>query len=440
MRDMPLHCILTPVGSAGDVHPFVGIGIRLRQRGHQVTIITSEPFRDLCERLDLNFVAIGSAEEFESTIRYPHLWHPRRGLRYILRTMSRHLEQQYDTIASLCEAAGGKNTVLVGHALSFGTRVFEDRTGMPAVTVQLSPTVFRSDFGQPSLAPGLNFSRFPRWFKRSLWTLIDRHYVDPYIVPVLNRCRATHGLAPVARPFKKWVHSPQGVIGLFPDWFAPPQPDWPKPLHLAGFALFDENQLYEPNSELERFLDESDPPIAFTPGSANAQAPRFFRAAIEATLLLKRRALFLTRFPEQLPPSLPAGVMHVSYAPFSRVLPRCAALVHHGGIGTCAQGIAAGVPQLLMPMGFDQPDNAARLKVLGVGSWIAPHRFSGRRVARALRKILESPTTAAATRQCAVRLKETDAVDRACEVIEAVGFHTTARSPRPARPTPASAA
>ena len=68
----------------------------------------------------------------------------------------------------------------------------------------------------------------------------------------------------------------------------------------------------------------------------------------------------LTRYPEQLPPALPASVRHERYVPFSAILPRCAAIVHHGGIGTCAQALAAGIPQLVSPFGFDQPDNAVR--------------------------------------------------------------------------------
>lgn len=417
---MPRHYILTPIGSAGDVHPFVGIGARLRERGHTVTVITADVFRDLCERAKLRFVSAASAEDFQRTIQHPHLWHPRRGIRHLLRTMSEHLEVLYGTIESVWSASNPRDTVLIGHTLSFAARVFEESHNVPAVTVQLSPSVFRSNMGQPTIAPGLNLSHAPRWCKQLLWWLIDRHYIDPYVVPALNKCRATHGLAPIVRPFKGWMHSPQGVIGLFPDWFGPPESDWPAPLHLTGFPLFDESDTHAPNEALETFLAAGDAPFVFTPGSANMQAPMFFRTAIEASLLLKRRALLLTRFRDQLPASLPANVMHVSYVPFSHVLPRCAALVHHGGIGTCAQGLAAGVPQLVMPMGFDQPDNAARLKRLGVGASLVPRKFNARRVAAALQRLVASPTTAHATQQCAKQLQGVNAINKACDAIEAL--------------------
>src|SRR5205085_2067897 len=88
------------------------------------------------------------------------------------------------------------------------------------------------------------------------------------------------------------------------------------------------------------------------------------------------------------PASLPATVRHFAYVPFSQVFPRAAAVVHHGGIGTTAQALAAGIPQVIMPMGYDQPDNAERLVRLGVGAPLPPRRFTGARLAALLGKLL----------------------------------------------------
>jgi UDP:flavonoid glycosyltransferase YjiC (YdhE family) len=94
--------------------------------------------------------------------------------------------------------------------------------------------------------------------------------------------------------------------------------------------------------------------------------------------------LLLTRHGENIPPNLPPGVIHVPYAPFSELLPHCSALVYHGGIGTLSQALAAGVPHLVMPMSHDQPDNAWRLKDLGVGDSLPPKRFTPKNVAKKL--------------------------------------------------------
>ncbi len=150
------------------------------------------------------------------------------------------------------------------------------------------------------------------------------------------------------------------MIGLFPDWFGVPQSDWPAAVRLTGFPLYDDSGDTRLPASLERFLDDGPPPVLFTPGTANQAAAHFFRAALDATQRLGRRALLLTRYSGHLP-VLPPSAHHEPFVPLSHVLPRCAALVSHAGIGTLAQGLAAGVPQLTMPMGFDQPDNATRL-------------------------------------------------------------------------------
>src|SRR5262249_32355180 len=148
---------------------------------------------------------------------------------------------------------------------------------------------------------------------------------------------------------------------LFPEWFGPPQPDWPPNVTMTSFPLFDERGLAELPTDVETFLAAGTPPIVFTPGSAMKQGRAFFTTAVEACVRLGRRGVLLTRFGEQVPPSWPEGIRHFEYVPFSQVFPRAAAVVHHGGIGTTSQCLAAGVPQLIMHMAHDQPDNAARI-------------------------------------------------------------------------------
>jgi UDP:flavonoid glycosyltransferase YjiC (YdhE family) len=170
-------------------------------------------------------------------------------------------------------------------------------------------------------------------------------------------------------------------------------------------------------ASLQRFLDAGSPPILFTPGSANQTAAPFFRAAVDASARLGRRALLLTRFPGHLPP-LPATAHHESFVPLTQVLPRCAALVSHGGIGTIAQGLLAGVPQLTMPMGFDQPDNATRLHRLGVGRWVVPSAFEGERVARVLSDLLGDPAVTERCRHWSTRLRSCNAIEETCDLLE----------------------
>ena len=161
--------------------------------------------------------------------------------------------------------------------------------------------------------------------------------------------------------------------------------------------------------------------MVFAPGTANRQAARFFQAGADACRRLRRRGLLLSRFGEQIPDPLPPGLRHAEYAPFGSLLPRAAALVHHGGIGTAAQALRAGCPQLVMPMAFDQPDNAVRLERLGVGRYLRPSRFTGLAVARELDSLLGSEAVARACRTVARRFVGIEPVTRTCELIEAAG-------------------
>jgi UDP:flavonoid glycosyltransferase YjiC (YdhE family) len=111
-------------------------------------------------------------------------------------------------------------------------------------------------------------------------------------------------------------------------------------------------------------------------------------------------------------------VRHAAYAPFGKLLPRAAALVHHGGIGTTAQALRAGCPQLIMPMSHDQPDNAARCRRLGVGLKIERPFFSARRVSSKLDRLLNDPNVDRSVREVSARFDGRDGIDRACDLIE----------------------
>ena len=136
--------------------------------------------------------------------------------------------------------------------------------------------------------------------------------------------------------------------------------------------------------------------------------------------MLGRRGILLTRHREQVPANLPPGVIHADFAPFSELLPRCAALVHHGGIGTSSQGLAAGIPQLVMPHAHDQPDNAARMVKLGVAKKLEPRQFKPKRVAREMNELLQSQEVARCCKEVAARFVGLDPLEETCDLIEEV--------------------
>jgi UDP:flavonoid glycosyltransferase YjiC (YdhE family) len=414
MSERLAHVILCAIGSSGDVHPFVGIGRALRQRGYRVTVITAGYFRGLVEQAGLECVDPLPDLDFREMIRNPRIWHPLHGTRTIIDHAVRPLLEP--VYRSILDHQTPGHTLVCGSSLAFGARVAQEAQGIPLVSIHLSPMLFRSDFEGPAL-PVLCVHRGPIWFRRLQWWLIDS-VSDRVICPWLNEFRGRFGLPPVRRVFREWMHSPLRLIAMFPEWFAPRQPDWPARTRLTGFPLYSEEGVVEPARDVVEFIDAGPPPLVFTPGSANVYGGDFFEAAADACRRLGHRGLLLTRFPEQVPASLPDGVRHADFVPFRWLLKQSALLVHHGGIGSMSQALAAGVPQVIMPMGFDQCDNAARVARLGVGRSLLPKHFRGQALATMIRELLDDSAVAGRCRAIAARLADADGIERACDEIE----------------------
>jgi UDP:flavonoid glycosyltransferase YjiC (YdhE family) len=204
---------------------------------------------------------------------------------------------------------------------------------------------------------------------------------------------------------------------LWPEWFGPPQPEWGPGVVNVGFPLYDLADQIPLAPELEAFLAAGPPPVLFTPGTAMAQGAEFFATALVACRRAKVRAIFATKFPATLP-ALPPEIYHAAYTPFSSLLPRCAAVVHHGGIGTTSQALAAGIPQLIRPFSHDQPDNAARVRRLRVGSWIWPKDFTTPTLASALTDLLNDQNRKCRCDALAKELQKEQSSDRLLATLE----------------------
>lgn len=404
-------------GSHGDVNPMVAIGRVLRERGHHVSLVASSYFEPTVRRAGLDFISRGTASEYIQRISHPDMWKSQRGIRLMFERCRDYMQESYDTVATEC--ARGK-TIVVAPFSVFGARIAQEKLGVPLVTVHLQPVLLRSAYlysGQP-VHPLLKPVVSP--VQQLHYLVADRLLVDPIVLPKMNSFRNELGFRRISRPLHRWIHSPQLTIGLFPEWFAPPQSDWPAQVRLTGFPLYDDGQGNELDPELAEFLAAGDAPVVFTLGTAMIAAKKFFLESVRVCELLGRRGIFLTEFPEQLPTPLPSYIRHFRYVPFGSLLKRIAALVHHAGIGTIAQALRAGVPQLLVPCNYDQPDNSMRLKDLGVGSSIPVARYRAPIAARRLHQLLVSDEVASRCRAAASKFVGTNPLVKTCELIESV--------------------
>ncbi len=390
--------------------PFFGLGKCLRDRGHKVVVVTHRQFREIAERIDVQFVSVGDPAARTQALSDPDLWRPRRGLQIVMDQLFPDPLQCYRVLAELA----GEHTVVIAHPFAFAARLLQERDGIPCATALLSPCLLRSNHRVPVMYGRRGLSKMAAPLKTLMWYLADRWLIDPAVLPGLNRARDALQMEPLSRPFADWILSPTLTIGLFPEWFAPPQPDWPEQVRLTGFPAFHTTRPVP--SELREFLNCGEPPIVFTPGSGHVDREHYFAVASTACEQLDRRAIFLS--PTAPGPTANDRVMRLPFAPLHAILPHCEAVVHHGGVGTTAAALRAGLPQVIRPFGFDQFDHAARIDELGMGVCLSRKEFAPSTLVSALGGLLEDHQIARRCQQQARQLKQNQPVAESCELIE----------------------
>jgi UDP:flavonoid glycosyltransferase YjiC (YdhE family) len=354
--DSVMKFLLVSLGSIGDLLPFMAVGEALRQRGHTAVIASNAGYGALVAMAGFEFAAIWERSQQSLDIASD----PQRAWATVREEMFvPATAPARDFIAH--HARGGPCTVLASWT-AFGARLAHQELGIPLCNVYLSPGAVSEDGN---------------------YTMDSATYRN---------------------------------IGFFPDWFGDP----PAGVEPAGFAMHDDALARALPAELESFLGQGAPPAVFTPGSFMRDADVFFRESLAVCEALNLRAIFLTPYREQIPARLPARVMHFKYVSLQRLAPRSAALVHHGGIGTCAQGLRAGIPQLVTPVFFDQPDNAARLAALGVGTNISASAYDRREAGTKLRDLLDSQYVKHSCLQARARFYAQNTLQNICDIVETV--------------------
>ena len=258
------------------------------------------------------------------------------------------------------------------------------------VAAYLAPSNLRTCYDPLHIGP----TSVPHWvpmrWRRALWRFIEKGWIDPVAIAQINAAREALDLPKVDSLLTHIVETPDLSVTLFPSWFAPPVPDWPRPLITGDFQLFEATTQDSFTEDLSAFLAAGERPLVFTPGTGNLHAAELFSCALSAVNSLGRCAIFLTKERAQVPAYLPKSVLWQPYVPLSALLPHAAVLVHHGGIGTTAEALRSGTPQLIAPFAWDQFDNGARIASLGVCMVTPAKRLQPRKLARSLQTLATS--------------------------------------------------
>jgi rhamnosyltransferase subunit B len=414
-----IHFVVVTIGSAGDLFPFMAMALALRARGHRVSFLAPEQHAPFVVETGLAFTGLPADP---AVLADPDLWHPTRGFGVVWRATRPAMAAIVPFVDAL---PADEACVLLVHPLA-GPEADLCRARRPGLRIaaaylapQNLPTVHDPLMFGPWRVP----RRVPLGLRGWLWRRLAAAFIDPVALPDVNAARAARGMAPVTALIDHIFAVPDLSVTLFPEWFAPTQPDWPQPLYRAGFPLFDPKPDAGLSPELERFLEEQGArPVVFTPGTGNTQARAWFDHARHAAEKLGLRAIFLTPHRGQLPPDLPPGILWQHYVPLRRLLPQVSLLVHHGGIGTTAEALRAGTPQLVVPLAHDQFDNGARVRALGAGASLPAWRLNDARLAQALQQLLGDEALPRRCRDLSQRFAPEPTLQGLCARLEALAL------------------
>jgi UDP:flavonoid glycosyltransferase YjiC (YdhE family) len=219
-------------------------------------------------------------------------------------------------------------------------------------------------------------------------------------------------------------HSESLVLALYSSVMGKPQPDWPRSAKITGFAFYDgtgdEGRL---PPELTAFLEAGPAPLVFTLGSAAVMhAGDFYEQSAEAAEILGQRAVLLIGADDRNLPKrkLPDTICVARYAPYSKIFLRASVIIHQAGIGTTAQALRAGRPMLVMPYGHDQPDNARRVRRLGVAEVLGRKRYNAKPAAQLIWQLLSDNAYSSCASAVAAKIAAENGAVAACDALEAM--------------------
>jgi UDP:flavonoid glycosyltransferase YjiC (YdhE family) len=353
-------------------------------------------------------------EDYQNVVA--RLFDVRRGPKELVcRIVMPHLRPAFEI---LLEASKGAN-VLISHPLAMALPLVAEKLGIPRVATVLSPMLFVSPYDPPVIPEALWLNRlriFGPGLYRFLFNMAKR-MIKSWERP-LHDLRKELGLAPLRHSAMLEGHySPLLNLALFDPQLAAPQQDWPANTLVCGSPVFDGKPADNAElNDLEQFLADGEAPIVFALGSSAVWiAGDFWDKAVAATLKLGRRAILLTG--PTVPESLPDNIRAYPYLPYSKVFPHAAVVVHQAGIGTLSQALRAGCPQLIVPVAFDQPDNARRACALGLAHTIPFRKVTAQRLTSELSQLLDSGGYANAAQRVAAELSHTDGAACAAEAL-----------------------
>lgn len=364
--------IFVTIGTLGDLHPFIAIGLALQQRGYRPILAVSQDHAAKCLAAGLETeVVLPGFEAVRRTMGVSHAEAIQRLMSSQRLMMDRLLMPALGECAEALDRLAVDADAVIGSVFAFAAAIIAEKRDLPLISIILQPMAMLSAVDPPSTRDFRMMVPAPVGPMGATWNRLAytalRQILDVLYGRKIDRVRKANGLPRAGA--RRLLEPPRRTalrLGCYSPHLAPLPRDAPPRTMIVGFPSFDSGsgRAEPPPDLLTAFLAAGPPPLVFTLGTfAVGGVHRFYDRAREAAACLKRRAVLLVGGHGE--PRWNGSFLVCGYARHSLLFPAAAIIIHHGGVGTTGQAMRAGKPQLVVPHMGDQNDHAARIVRMG---------------------------------------------------------------------------
>jgi sterol 3beta-glucosyltransferase len=409
---------LIAVGSRGDVQPYVALGAGLHKAGHSVRVLASPDFRELVTAAGLHFSDMGGSTE--SVARGMESMLERGNFLEILSSMGASARRMIEQAAvSGMEACLGSDVIVAGLGGFFVGLALSEKLGIRFVPAFVYPFTPTREF--PSVLAPSTPVRLPGWANRLSHLLAQQMMWQTFRAAENQARRQVLRIppAPFWGPFGVFNRGAGTILYGYSRHVIPVPADWDDSMHVTGFWPLEPPRGWKPPAGLVKFLESGDPPVYIGFGSMIHRKPEEVTGLVLSALARTgRRGVLSAGWGGIGEESLPESVYPIGSMPHEWLFPRMAAVVHHGGAGTTAAGLRAGVPAVVTPFFGDQPFWGERVHALGVGPKPIPRpRLNADNLAQAIDAAVSDSGMIKRAARLGEQIRAEDGIARAVEFL-----------------------
>ncbi|MBA3468482.1 MAG: glycosyltransferase family 1 protein [Herpetosiphonaceae bacterium] len=405
-------------GTRGDVQPYVALGQGLKQRGYSVRVLTSANFAPFVTEAGLEFHSIGaSVEERLQSAEWRKTLESNNFLK-IMAQMQREMKREAAaSVERIPELLTGSDLIVTGMAGLAGVFSIAERLKIPVIQAHVFPFTPTSEFPSP-LVTKLPFGRTLN--RLSFHGMRQIFWQNFKVSDAITRQALGLKKAPFWGPYRSLASRDVPVLYGYSQHVLPRPSDWPASHHVTGYWFLDTPPDWTPPADLVDFLDAGEPPIYIGFGSMGGRNPEATGAiALEALARSGQRGVLATGWGGLQAADLPESVHMVAAIPHTWLFKHMAAIVHHGGAGTTAAGLRAGVPSIIAPFMGDQPFWGKRVADLGVGTRPIPQKkLTAKQLTEAILEAVTHKTMRQAAHRLGQQIEAESGIGNAVAIIE----------------------